>query len=706
MPPLRFCPPGVLRSRSRYRLGCCAVVALAYYPRAAQRLGLDRRNAYWSGVSALFGGLWGGHLLGLYVHGGFGGPLDLFRIWEGGMSYYGGLVGGGLGGVVYLRHCRLSVLAYADASVPAVCLGYGIGRLGCFLNGDDYGGLAQAPWAVVYPPGSEAYLDHVAHGWITAGAPWSLPVHPAQLYASLLGFGMFAALANWRPRYRGNRLCLFVSMVWRGAIPHGIPARRFPPRPRAILPAPTFQFGVCSAGHLAVGPSTESAEGNGRYAAAMHRRHACAARTGRGMTRLRQSDALIGRVRIRTSLADPQAAQQRVARLLNAAGIHQSRLPPSAILCVRTLRDPSRTAWLDSTLTQLPLDWECAVTRQLDALAAGAVYPARSAAPPSANAVAFLDRAEWLACLARDWLKGTLRTNWWWFTLLQSGDPGMTVAREWEDSPEFLPAAIDALQRHSLAIEFVRTLPDPEVDRLLTKMLHVHGLANAPVPASFAACSAQAEVPEQAVVSLPAESPPVARDPWLPWVPEASAPSLSFSARLLLAYALLLRRAPGVARSKEFASRIDQSRSLPAAAQNTLHRAQISAQNPELEIPPDDRISVPPHRASPALRAVQSAPSAGYEPDIATDVRYEPVNDVSQGLGLIAAPEAQPPEVRAQGASPAEELRELAGEPVRIPPLDRDKFLAMPAERDAPSIAPSSVVDSEEQRKQSIRRAR
>ena len=187
------------------------VCALAWFTREAPRAGLDARAAYWTGVCALVGGLWGSHLLGLYVHGSTD-PLAWLRIWTGGKSYYGGLIGGGLAVAACLRRRRLPLLACGDAIVPAISLGYAIGRVGCFLNGDDYGAPTHLPWAVVYPPGTEAYAAHAARGWISPGAAWSLPIHPAQLYASLLGLAMFALLANWRSKREGDRLCLFLAL--------------------------------------------------------------------------------------------------------------------------------------------------------------------------------------------------------------------------------------------------------------------------------------------------------------------------------------------------------------------------------------------------------------------------------------------------------------------------------------------------------------
>lgn len=187
------------------------VAALAYAVRSARRSALDPRSMYWAVVSAALGGLFGGHLLDLFVHG-WQDPYSLLQFWQGGKSLYGGLVVGGIVGGLFFHYRKLPVLAYADGSMPALALGYAIGRLGCFLNGDDFGTVSHVPWAVAYPPGTEAYSDHIARGWINSGAPFSLPIHPVQLYASLIGLGLFVLLATWRPHRAGRRFCAFLIL--------------------------------------------------------------------------------------------------------------------------------------------------------------------------------------------------------------------------------------------------------------------------------------------------------------------------------------------------------------------------------------------------------------------------------------------------------------------------------------------------------------
>jgi phosphatidylglycerol:prolipoprotein diacylglycerol transferase len=91
-------------------------------------------------------------------------------------------------------------------------LGYAIARVGCFVNGDDYGTLSSLPWAVRYPAGTEAHAAHMARGWIDSSAALSLPVHPVQMYAAIFGFVLFLLL---RDTQRG-RLPLFAALYATG----------------------------------------------------------------------------------------------------------------------------------------------------------------------------------------------------------------------------------------------------------------------------------------------------------------------------------------------------------------------------------------------------------------------------------------------------------------------------------------------------------
>ncbi len=108
-------------------------------------------------------------------------PTHIWRLWEGGLTFYGGLLGGLLAGIFFCWRHRLSFLRLGDVVAPGVALGYSIGRIGCFLNGCCYGAPTDLPWACRFhdPP-------------ITG--PLTPPSHPTQIYASIINLGIFALL--------------------------------------------------------------------------------------------------------------------------------------------------------------------------------------------------------------------------------------------------------------------------------------------------------------------------------------------------------------------------------------------------------------------------------------------------------------------------------------------------------------------------------
>jgi phosphatidylglycerol---prolipoprotein diacylglyceryl transferase len=110
-------------------------------------------------------------------------PVAIFRLWEGGLMLYGGYILAIAGGIVYVRRAKLPVWKIADAAAPAMALGVGIGRIGCFLNGCCYGLPTKLPWAVKFPPGS--YSSFTFPGEM---------LHPSQLYLALAGGILFLVL--------------------------------------------------------------------------------------------------------------------------------------------------------------------------------------------------------------------------------------------------------------------------------------------------------------------------------------------------------------------------------------------------------------------------------------------------------------------------------------------------------------------------------
>ena len=168
-----------------------ALVGLWLFSRELRRTGLPS-NAVDTGVAGLAGGLLGAKLLWVVEHLGEEPFTDLLFS-RGGMSWFGGFAGGLLAGFWLMRRRGLPVIAVLAAATPALAIGHAIGRLGCFLVGDDYGRPSQLPWAVAFPDGLP---------------PTTVPVHPTQLYEALVLVPIAMMLSRWRRRGTPDRTVL------------------------------------------------------------------------------------------------------------------------------------------------------------------------------------------------------------------------------------------------------------------------------------------------------------------------------------------------------------------------------------------------------------------------------------------------------------------------------------------------------------------
>lgn len=112
--------------------------------------------------------------------------LGIFRIWEGGMMFFGGFLGGFLLGALYLRKQNISVLKISDTVAPALGLGLFFTRIGCFLNGCCFGKPSLLPWAVRFPDECVAGVSSLSGSTL----------HPTQLYESIFGLALFFFLNN------------------------------------------------------------------------------------------------------------------------------------------------------------------------------------------------------------------------------------------------------------------------------------------------------------------------------------------------------------------------------------------------------------------------------------------------------------------------------------------------------------------------------
>lgn len=126
-------------------------------------------------------------------------PVEILKIWNGGLVFYGGFIAALITGVIYLKVKNIPVWKTADIMAPSVALAHFFGRIGCFFAGCCYGKYCDLPWAVTF-----SNPDSLA--------PQGLPLHPTQLYSALNNLAIFLFLFSFRKRkkYDGQLFWLYV----------------------------------------------------------------------------------------------------------------------------------------------------------------------------------------------------------------------------------------------------------------------------------------------------------------------------------------------------------------------------------------------------------------------------------------------------------------------------------------------------------------
>jgi phosphatidylglycerol---prolipoprotein diacylglyceryl transferase len=186
-------------------VGLAAIVGVLVFEREAKRSGLPEEIGS-AAIGGVIGGLIGAKLLWSIEFAGTG-PFFSLLFSRGGLSWFGGLIGGVGTGLWFLRRLRIPIVKALAAAAPALAIGHAIGRIGCFLVGDDYGRPSTLPWAVAFPEGRP---------------PTDVPVHPTQLYETLLLLPLAWMLIRWRRQGVSDAVVVGRYFILAGAIRFGI----------------------------------------------------------------------------------------------------------------------------------------------------------------------------------------------------------------------------------------------------------------------------------------------------------------------------------------------------------------------------------------------------------------------------------------------------------------------------------------------------
>lgn len=161
--------------------------------RLAARVGITSDVVWDLGIWGLLGGIVGARLFYLvqYHERVFGGKSGLalltapFELQEGGLVLLGGVL---MGSAVFIGYCLvkgLKPLLMADIALPGFFVALAFGRLGCLMNGCCYGDRCELPWAIQFPLGSVPDMALVFRGFISPESPFSMALHPSQIYSSI-----------------------------------------------------------------------------------------------------------------------------------------------------------------------------------------------------------------------------------------------------------------------------------------------------------------------------------------------------------------------------------------------------------------------------------------------------------------------------------------------------------------------------------------
>ena len=168
------------------------IIATILAAREAKRKGISPEKIYSLVTYIIIGAIIGsrvGYLL--FNPSNLTNFLDIFKFWEGGLSFHGGFIGGLLFGFLYIKKNNLNFWKIADVIAPSIPIAHAIGRIGCFLRGCCYGIETTLPWGI-------QHLGEIRH--------------PTQIYSSIALFLIFIFLSKqkYKKSFNGS---LFLTYI-------------------------------------------------------------------------------------------------------------------------------------------------------------------------------------------------------------------------------------------------------------------------------------------------------------------------------------------------------------------------------------------------------------------------------------------------------------------------------------------------------------
>lgn len=178
------------------------IAAIMVVIREGRRKGISMDDVYSLTIWAIVAGLIGARLFHVMENLDYYSvePWAIFAVQQGGLAIWGAVAGGALAVVIRARMKKLPLASLVDGAVPALLVGQIIGRLGCIVNGDAYGGSTSMPWGFIYTHPDARIPEQL----------WGIPTHPYPAYEMLWNIAVLIFLFRIRRHLKTEGLLFFV----------------------------------------------------------------------------------------------------------------------------------------------------------------------------------------------------------------------------------------------------------------------------------------------------------------------------------------------------------------------------------------------------------------------------------------------------------------------------------------------------------------
>jgi phosphatidylglycerol:prolipoprotein diacylglycerol transferase len=177
------------------------IVAVVVAAKSAHKQGISASEIYYLAPWVMLLGFIGARLFHVFDHWGYymSNPLQILAVQEGGLAIWGAVIGGAIAVIAYTRLKRLSLSLLFDTLTPALLVGQIIGRVGCTINGDAWGGPTNLPWGFTYLNPNDSIPTNLI----------GVPTHPYPVYEMIWNGLCLILLLKLRPHFKTGGLMFF-----------------------------------------------------------------------------------------------------------------------------------------------------------------------------------------------------------------------------------------------------------------------------------------------------------------------------------------------------------------------------------------------------------------------------------------------------------------------------------------------------------------